>query len=172
MFIAMLSSVAAIAQLKRSPSDKESNVHFVIKNFGINTGGDMKGVRGDIVFDKDKLASSYVDVQVDVSTIDTDNKRRDAHLVSDEYFDAAKYPNIHIVGKPVAGDKVNEYLLNAKLTIKNVTRKVSIPFTATPDGTGFLFKAVFEINRKDFKVGSNSAVLSDNVKVMLNIVAR
>lgn len=172
MFIAMLSSVAAIAQPKRSPSDTESKVHFVIKNFGINTGGDLQGVKGDIVFDKDKLASSYMDVQVDVSTIDTDNKRRDAHLVSEDYFDAVKYPNIHIAGKPTAGDIANEYVLKAKLTIKNVTRQVNIPFTATPVGTGFLFKAVFEINRKDFNLGASSAMLSDNVKVMLNIVAR
>lgn len=172
VFIVMLSSVAASAQPKRSPLDVESKVHFVIKNFGINTGGDLKGLKGDIVFEKDKLASSYVDVKLDVSSIDTDNKRRDAHLVSSDYFDAGKYPYIHIVGKPVAGAVADEYVLKAKLTIKDVTRQVDIPFTVVADGTGFLFKSTFEINRQDYNVGGNSAMLSDNVKVLLNIVAK
>lgn len=172
VFIIMLNGLVAGAQPKRSPSERESKVHFVIKNFGINTGGDLKGVKGDIVFDKDNIAASYMDVQVDVRSIDTDNKRRDAHLVSDEYFDAGKYPYIHIAGKPVAGQVANEYILKAKLTIKNITRQVDIPFMVTQDATGFLFTSVFEINRRDYNVGGNSAVLSDNVKVSLKIFAR
>ncbi|MEO9069907.1 MAG: YceI family protein, partial [Ginsengibacter sp.] len=75
-----------------TPTDAGSKVHFVIKNFGIGTGGDLKDLKGEINFLPDNLAVCKFDVTVDVSTIDTDNHMRDKNLVSDEYFDAAKFP--------------------------------------------------------------------------------
>ena len=78
-----------------TPTDEGSKLHFVIKNIGINTGGDIAGMKGKIKFNARQISSSLFDVTVAVNTIDTDNGRRDGHLKKDDYFDAEKYPTIH-----------------------------------------------------------------------------
>src|SRR5438045_7587500 len=86
-------SFAAVSQ-KYKPVDEGSKVHFEIKNFGINTGGDLSGLAGDINFVPANVGACSFNVSVSVNTIDTDNGSRDKHLKSDEYFDAEKYPLI------------------------------------------------------------------------------
>ncbi|MBC7866322.1 MAG: YceI family protein, partial [Gloeobacteraceae cyanobacterium ES-bin-316] len=142
----------AAAQQKLTPVDAESKVHFVIKNVGIGTGGDLTGLKGQILLDKKQPANSTFDITVDVATIDTDNERRDKHLRADDYFDAAKFPTIRIAGKGavVAG---GTYVLKANLTIRDVTKPVEIPFTVTPQAGGFLFEGAFKIDRLQYNVG-------------------
>ncbi len=59
------------------PVDEGSKVHFTIKNFGISTGGDLSGLKGNIHFDPVNPVTSDFTVSVDVKTIDTDNENRD-----------------------------------------------------------------------------------------------
>jgi polyisoprenoid-binding protein YceI len=58
------------------------------------------------------------------------------------------------------------------ITIKNVSREISFPFTHTSKDDGILFKGDFKLNRKDFGVGGNSFSLSDEVSIELSIFAK
>lgn len=158
-----------------SPVDSASKVHFVIKNFGIGTGGDFTGLKGDVTFLPDSLAGCTFDVSIATSTVDTDNKMRDKSLVSDEYFDAEKFPLITIVSTKI--EKTNKttagfYYFTGDLTIKGVTKAIAFPFQAKEENDGYLFTGNFEINRSDFEVGSQSIVLSDQVAVTLSVFAK
>ncbi len=158
-----------------SPVDSASKVHFVIKNFGIGTGGDFTGLKGNVIFLPDSLAGCKFDVSVATSTVDTDNGMRDKSLVSDEYFDAAKFPLITIVSTKI--EKTNKttagfYYFTGNLTIKGVTKAIAFPFQAKEENGGYLFTGNFEINRSDFGVGSQSIVLSDQVAVTLSVFAK
>jgi len=57
------------------------------------------------------------------------------------------------------------------LTIKSTTREVTIPFTASPEGTGYRLKGEFKLNRRDYKIGGSSFTLSDNLTVVLDVFA-
>ena len=158
-----------------TPTDAGSKVHFVIKNFGIGTGGDLKDLKGEINFLPDNLAVCKFDVTVDVSTIDTDNHMRDKNLVSDEYFDAAKFPIIRLVSTKI--DKTNKttdgfYYFNGNLTIKGITKNISFPFQAKKINNGYLFTGDFNIDRTDFGVGENNIVLSDKVALTLSVTTK
>ncbi len=173
IFCFLFSINIANAQLTLTPTDVGSKVHFVIKNFGLKTGGDLTGLKGSIKFDPKNISVWAFDVTVDASTIDTDNSSRDGHLKKAEYFDVAKYATIHIVStKILATDKPGNYLLNANLTIKGITKTVSFPFKVNNINNGFLFTGEFPINRRDFNVGGSSVSLSDNLKVVLSIFAK
>jgi polyisoprenoid-binding protein YceI len=167
----LLVSFLSVNQQKLTPVDAGSKVHFVIRNFGINTAGDFKGLKGQVLFDKNNLAASFFDISVMVSTIDTDNSRRDNHLREEMYFDVANYPTIHIKGKPllVKGDT---YILKATLTIKDISKPIEIPFTVKQQTTGYLFEGAFEINRLDYRVGEKSRVLANQVKITLRVLAK
>lgn len=164
-------STCLLAQPSLSPVDADSKVHFIIRNFGINTGGQFTGIKGNIAFDKNNLNASSFNITVDVFTIDTDNSRRDKHLVTADYFDAAKYSTIRIKGKPVAGT-AGGYIFKGELTIKAVSKPVEFPFSVKLLQQGFLFEGEFEINRLDYQIGETSNTLSDNVKVELKVMAK
>jgi polyisoprenoid-binding protein YceI len=158
-----------------SPVDSASKVHFVIKNFGINTGGDFSGLKGNITFLPDSLTACKFNVSVAASTIDTDNNMRDKSLVSDEYFDAEKFPLLTIVSTKI--EKTNKtaagfYYFTGSLTIKGVTKSIAFPFQAKEENNGFLFTANFDINRMDFGVGDQSIVLGNQVAVTLSVFAK
>lgn len=166
-------ATGSFAQVNLTPVDAGSKVHFVIKNFGINTGGDLTGLKGTIKYDKSKPSSSSANVTVNVSTIDTDNSRRDKHLVSDDYFDVAKFPLIHLVSTKIeTTTSAGNLLFTGMLTIKDVTKNIQFPFTVTPKDGGYLFEGNFTIDRRVYGVGGNSATMSDDVDVKLSVFAK
>jgi polyisoprenoid-binding protein YceI len=154
------------------PTDAGSKVHFVIRNFGIKTGGDFTGLKGNIVFNPNELANSTFDVTADATTVDTDNNMRDNHLRKSDFFDVEKYPQIRFVSTRITtSTNAGRFYIFGNLTIKGVTKAVEFGFSATPSANGYLFKGEFTINRRDFGVGGNSFSLSDNVTVSLSVTA-
>ena len=58
------------------------------------------------------------------------------------------------------------------ITIKNVSKDISFPFTQTSKDGGILFKGDFKLDRKEFGVGGSSFSLSDDVSIQLSIFAK
>lgn len=161
------------AQQILTPTDEGSKVHFVIKNFGIKTGGDFSGLKGTIKFDKSTVTDWSFDVTVDASTIDTDNNTRDGHLKKSEYFDVKQYPQIRIVSTKIATtDKPGLYRFNGNLTIKGVTKPIDFLFKVNSSNGGYLFGGTFDMNRRDFGVGGDSVSMADSLRVTLSVFAK
>ncbi len=162
-----------IAQSTLTPVDADSKVHFVIKNFGIKTGGDFKELKGNIKFYPANPAASAFDLTVDAGTIDTDNESRDEHLRKPEYFDVATYKTIQFKSSKVVFSKVaGRFYMYGNLTIKGVTKPVEFGFGATAKNGGYVFDGEFQINRRDFGVGGSSVSMSDNLTVSLSVFAK
>jgi len=171
MLLVFMWTFSVLAQQKLTPVSEGSNVHFTIRNFGLSTDGHFSGIKGAIFFDRNKPALSSFDITLEVSGIDTDNSKRDKHLLSADYFDVSRYPTIRIKGKPVL-DKNGSYIFEGTLTIKNITRPISFPFTVKSQLSGYLFEGGFKINRRSYQVGNRSAILSDDVKVSLKVLTK
>ena len=173
LFTFFIYSGSIIAQSTLTPVDADSKVHFVIKNFGIKTGGDFKGLKGNIKFYPANPAASAFDVTIDAGTLDTDNESRDEHLRKAEYFDAATYKTIQFKSTKVAFSTVaGRFYVNGNLTIKGVTKPIEFGFKATPKNGGYAFEGEFQINRRDFGVGGSSVSMSDNLTVSLSVFAK
>ena len=161
------------AQAAYTPVGASSKVHFVIKNFGIKTGGDFTGLKGTIKFDTAKLSTSFFDVTVDASTIDTDNSSRDGHLKKAEYFDVAVFKTLHFKSTKITKSSVTgRFFMYGNLTIKGKTKPIEFGFGAAPKQGGYVFDGEFTINRRDFGVGGSSISLSDNLTVSLSVFAK
>jgi len=171
LFLYFVFSLHATAQ-NYKPVDEGSKVHFAIKNFGINTGGTLSGLKGNIFFDPANLGASNFDVSVDAKTIDTDIENRDEHLRGENYFDAEKYPLIEIKSTKINDPKSGSYNFIGTLTMHGVSREISFPFKAIQQANDYLFTGDFEINRLDYSVGQPSAVLSKTAKVSLSVLAK
>jgi polyisoprenoid-binding protein YceI len=163
---------AGLQAQQYKPADAGSSVKFAIKNFGLTVDGSFKGLQGNITFNPANLSASVFNVSVDVATVNTGNGKRDTHLKKEEYFDIAKYPKINFTAKKItAAAKPGQYTMEGTVTIKGVSKPVSFPFSVSASANGNLFTGQFKINRRNFRVGGNSMVLSDDVTVILNIAA-
>lgn len=163
----LLSSFAVLAL---HPVDSDNAVTFVIKNFGINTKGEFKGLKGDIKWNEEKPAASTINVSVNANTINTAIEARDKDLRKEEYFNTDKYPLISFVSTGITPGN-NSYTATGNLTMKGITKTISFPFTATKTANGYLFNGSFTINRLDYGVGKGSMVLGDDVEVTLKVQA-
>ena len=155
------------------PVDAASSVKFTIKNFGLKVDGSMKGLQGKITFNPAGLGTASFTVSADAATINTNNGTRDSHLKKEDYFDVAKYPRLQFISTKIAAtNNPAVFKIEGNITIKGITKFLSFPFTVVEKPDGHMFLGEFTINRRDFKVGGNSLVLSDNLIVTLNVFAK
>ncbi|MFM9908661.1 MAG: YceI family protein [Chitinophagaceae bacterium] len=154
------------------PTDNSSSIRFKIKNLGVSVNGSLKGIKGNIQFDPNNLLACRIEVTLDAQTINTGNGLRDDHLRKEEYFDVKNHPSMQFVStKVTASTKPGTLFLFGNLTIKGVTKPISFPFTAIPQGNGYLFNGEFIINRRDFTIGGKSFTLAYKLTVLLNVFA-
>ena len=170
--IALFCIVTAFGQ-NYTPTDAGSKVRFVIKNFGINTGGTFEGLAGTIVFDPANLAGASFNVSLDAKSVNTDMEARDNHLRKEEYFDVEKYPKLSFRSTKITTTNKEGYLfMFGVITIKNISKEISFPFKQTSKDGGILFEGEFKLNRLDFGVGGKSFSMSDELNVELSIFAK
>ena len=173
--ILYLTGIFTVNAQRFTPVDNGSKVHFVIKNFGLNTGGDLTGIKGDIYFDADNIKSSAFNVSVDAKSVDTDSDSRDEHIRGEDYFDVEHNPRIIIQSSKILYTRNSDkgiYEFDGTLTLAGITRPLSFLFNVKRKGGDYIFTGEFEINRLDYNVGENSSVLSNMVKVYLTVLAR
>ncbi|MCD1268396.1 polyisoprenoid-binding protein [Microbacterium sp. MEC084] len=133
--------------------------------------GAFNDVEGRIHVDVDHPENSWVEVRVKVASIDTRSAQRDEHLRSADFFDAETYPEI--VFRSTAVDEVDENALNVigDLTIRDITRQVTIPLSFTGierDPFGNLragFEGTRRLDRRDFGLEWNAALDTGGVLV-------
>lgn len=188
IFALGLSAVAAMAAAVVTPSapvydidSSHSSAQFTVRHLMIsNVKGTFQKVTGSAVYDPKDLASSKLDATIDVTTVDTAEPKRDAHLKSPDFFDVAKYPTMTFKSKKFA--KNGEGLkITGDLTIHGVTKEVTFdvegPIAEIKDPWGNArvgAAATAKISRKDFGLVWNQALeaggvaVGDEVKISLD----
>lgn len=145
-------------------------ISFKIKNANHTVDGSFSALRVDYKFDAQALNSSFFYGTIEVNTIKTGIAMRDRHLKKKEYFDALNYPQISLKSKKIARVSPDKYILDCDLTIKGITKAISIPAAIKNDKAGLNLKSEFEINRQDFGLGSPSIVMSKHVMVIIEVI--
>ena len=124
----------------------------------------------------DNFDGADIEVTIDVDSISTKNTDRDNHLKSDDFFNAAEYPQIKFQSTHFEGST-----LKGHLTIRDITKEVTLqveqngiavdPYGQTKAG----FEISGEINRKEYNLNWNAiteagnVVVSDTVKLAFEI---
>jgi len=142
-----------------------SQVIFKVKHLGISTvTGRFDLFAGSYAFDEADMASSKVEMDIVASSINTNKKKRDDHLKSNEFLDIEKYPSITFKSKEVKKSSGGDFQIVGDLTIHGVTKEVTLDAdyegsVTDPWGNDrSAFTASTEINRKDFGMEWNKAL--------------
>ena len=148
-----------------------AEVAFKIKHLMIST---VKGSFGEFevtaLTDGDDFSTAEINVKINAASINTGVADRDGHLKSPDFFDVEKYPSISFASKSFTGAG-DEFTLNGDLTIKDVTKPVSlnVEFGGLMTDPWGNVKAGFnvegKINRKDFGLNWNAALEAGGVLV-------
>ena len=133
--------------------------------------GAFNDFEGTAHLDGTDPSKSYATVTIDVASVDTRQSQRDDHLRTNDFFDAPTYPKITFVSTAVEKLDAESFRMTGDLTIKDVTKSVSIDFDYNGSATdpygnqrvGFEGSTV--INRKDFGVNFNAALEAGGVMV-------
>jgi polyisoprenoid-binding protein YceI len=133
--------------------------------------GQFNDFSGTLTIDAEDPTKSSAEVTISPASVTTGNEDRDAHLRTNDFFDVPTYPTWTF--KSTQAEKLDEdtYRLTGGLTIKDVTKPVSIDFEFTgaakdPWGnTRIGFEGRTTINRKDWGVSFNVALEAGGVMV-------
>jgi polyisoprenoid-binding protein YceI len=136
-----------------------SIVGFAIRHLEINwVEGRFKDFVGTIRYDDADITKSAVEFTAKVESIDTGVEPRDKHLRTADFFEVEKYPEMTFKSTRVERKGKMGGVLHGDLTLKGVTKQVSLPFTITgaiKDGRGttrFGVSARTVINRRDYGI--------------------
>lgn len=159
-----------------------SEVQFKVKHLVISTvSGFFKSFEGTMESENEDFTGADISFTLDIDSIDTNQAQRDGHLKSAEFFDAEKYPKISFKSTSFEKTGDDEYELVGDLTIKDVTKSVTLAAEyggSTNDFYGNTkagFEVTGKINRKDFGLTwdgvteAGSVVLGSDIKILINI---
>ena len=159
-----------------------SEVSFTVKHMMVSkVRGRFDTFEGTIVTGPDPLSSS-VTASVDLSSVNTGQEQRDAHIRSADFFEVEKHPFMTFASTGITPDG-DRFLLVGDLTLKGVTKSVTFKLDVNgfgPDaygGTRVGFSATTEISRGEFGVNFNGPIpgvpggvaVSDKVTINLEV---
>lgn len=133
--------------------------------------GAFNDFEGEGFLDGNDPAKSTVSVTIQAKSIDTRNEQRDGHLRSNDFLDMEKFPTITFVSTSAAQIDDATFELTGDLTVKGVTKSVTIPFSfegAAKDPFGnerIGFEGSIAISRKDYDITWNAALETGGVLV-------
>jgi polyisoprenoid-binding protein YceI len=132
--------------------------------------------------DAENPAASSIELNIDVASVSTGSPDRDGHLRSPDFFDVENFPAMTFRSTEVTRDD-DKWTVTGDLTIKDVTRPVTIEFEETgsaidPFGnTRVGFEGDVTVNRKDWGLSWNAALetggvlVSEKIKLEFDISA-
>lgn len=164
IYLIVFSSLCCFAQ-ESNEIKTETSVTFKIKNLGLNVDGSFLEVEIDAHIDENDLVSSFINSKIIVNSIETGMEGRDNHILKEDFFDEPNYKTISFKSSKIKKISSNSFQVDANLTIKNITKKVSFPISISTQNEVVIITSNFEINRIDYGVGGRSFVLGKKVKI-------
>lgn len=175
-------AAAGVARWAIDPS--HTLAEFSVRHLMISrVKGRFGQLSGTITVDPNDLTGAEIDVEIDVASIDTRDAQRDEHLRSADFFDVANHPKMHFKSREVIYKGGENYEVIGDLTIRGVTRPVTLNATyegrvTDPWGNERIgFSATAELNRQDFGLTWNQALeaggvlVGDKVNIHLEVEA-
>ena len=158
-----------------------SEVLFQVRHLITKVRGRFSDFSGTIEFDAAQPQRSSVQLNIRTASIDTNQSDRDAHLRSDDFFGAERFPALTFTSTKIEAAGGNDYNVTGSLTIRDVTKEFVVPVSylgvaKDPWGNEKLaFEAELTINRKDYGLNWNAALetggflVGDEVRITASI---
>jgi polyisoprenoid-binding protein YceI len=158
--------------------DTHSFANWSIRHIVGKTTGTFTGIKGTLMLDPANPNTGNADVTVNLYSLDSGHRERDTHLLTADFFDANKYPNMRFVSSGFRSTGKDTGVMTGQLTLHGATRTVEIPykvlgFAADPWGNQrAAFEGKFTLNRGDYGItkyldSSGGGLLGNEIDITL-----
>lgn len=183
IFMAVIFSfIAATSQTVWKIDPVHSNVEFTVTHLVISeVTGRFTEFEVMLTQTKDDFSGSNIDATINVKSINTDNEKRDKHLLTPDFFNSEKFPTVTFKSTSFKSSGKNKFNIIGDLTINGITKPVTLETVfkgEAKDSYGNIraaFKATTSINRFDYDVKWNAPletgglIVGKTVGITLNI---
>lgn len=164
-----------------------TEIRYYWNHVGMSTqSGDMREYDGTVVWDTENVENSSVNVTIKAASLDTGVAALDTHLKGPDFFDVETYPDITFKSTGVKKTGVNRGRITGDLTMKGVTKPVTLdvqllftgdhPLAAIiPSYAGApyaAFSARGDILRSEFGMGFGAPLTSDHITIVIETEMR
>ncbi|MYW06351.1 YceI family protein [Streptomyces sp. SID3343] len=157
-----------------------SDVSFSVRHLGVaKVRGRFDAFEGSIVTAENPLESS-VTATIETTSVNSNNGMRDDHIRNEDFLDVGNHPTMTFVSTALRAESAAVYQVDGDLTLRGVTKPVTLELELNGFGTGFDgspvagFTATTTISRGDFGVtgGAAGAAVGDKITIILEIEAK
>jgi polyisoprenoid-binding protein YceI len=160
-------SLGAAAQQKLLPA--QSELAFTARQMGVPVSGHFRKFDAQVNFDVSKLASSKVDLTVDMGSATLGSAEMDSELPKAPWFNVPKFPQARFSSSSIRALGGGKFEMTGQLSIKGQTQAVQVPLTMTQTGAISMANGVLPIKRLAFKIGdgdwADTSMVADDVQV-------
>ena len=185
----LLTAIAVLGLLATARAEVEiykidpvhSSTGFTLRHILSRFTSSFTKTNGTITVDRDNLEKSSVEATVEIDSVSTADPKRDGHIKSPDFFDAAKFPTATFKSKSWKKTGENTFDVTGDLTIKDVTKEVVLHVTLNgfapgmkPGSTVSGWEATTIIKKSDFGVSGPAMLakaLGDEVTLNISIEA-
>lgn len=155
-----------------------TSVLFRVKHLGIAYFyGRFNRTSGGIRFDEGNPKNCSVELEIDATSIDTNDEKRDLHMKSEEFFHVSEHPTAKFVSQKIKKLKGDAYQVQGELTLRGVSKQVTCELTHTGKGDTFFkdyrrgFETSFTVARSEFGMTALMNGLDDEVEITIAVEA-
>ena len=156
-----------------------SSVVFIADQSGAPVEGRFESFEASVRFDPDDLAGSSVFVRIAMASVESGNSDRDATIRSKDLFDVDNWPEALFEAAAFEPDGNGGYLARGRLTMRDVTQEVTLPFDLTIEQGGDTATAQARgevtVSRLAYGVGQgqwqDTSIVADEVTIRIDIIA-
>jgi len=153
-----------------------SKIEFIGSNPRETNHGSFGKFVGEIKLVDEKPESSRVSVEIEMNSVQTNEKKLTSHLQSADFFDVARFPKATFVSTEIkpGSEGGATHTITGNLDMHGVKKAITFPATITITGDTVTVESEFAINRKDFGIvypGPANNLIRDEVVLKLSVRA-
>ena len=149
--------------------DRGSEIDFATEWSGSKIEGRFASFTGDIQFSPEALDRSRVRISIDLTSVATGDGQRDASLKGEEWFDAGKAGTAVFAASKFTHRGGENYVANGTLTLRGVSKPVSLPFRLQIDEDKARVRGVTTLDRTAFGVGQGEWAATEEIPAKVTI---
>jgi polyisoprenoid-binding protein YceI len=175
--LGLMAIPAAAAPVTYTFDTTHSRVTFYVNHFGFsNSVGEFKLGDGTFTFDSDDWSKSKVDARIPVQSLELGDLKWNTHVLSPDFLESAKYPEITFVSKKVEKSDATHGKIYGDLTIKGVTKPATLDLIVNRVGEHPVrktqaagFTATTTVHRSEFGVAAYVPAVADDVVIRIEV---